>query len=244
LQPLFDEVSDTGRHAEFTDHTQRPDPPLTPEQQVLAEGLLRAAGGSCNTPAPHSPPVGILSLRERCVTRRRPVMIAFDCRCGEPLAAAPEHAGHRVQCPRCDTRLTVPSVEPESDPPPPARKKPVRAEEAAPPRRKKARLVDRGPAKRPRARDSEDAPPPDPVERMMARAHAELDEDEARRERERGGVHFTPGIIGGAAVFVIFSLLAVVCLLMLLLYPAIGCLCIAMMGLARCVLSFLGRGVD
>jgi len=169
-------------------------------------------------------------------------MIAFDCRCGEPLAAAPEHAGLQVQCPKCDTRLTVPSVEPEPEPPP--RKKPVRAEKAAPPVRKTARLVDGGPAKRWRARDAEDGPPPDPVERMMARAHAELDEDEARRERERGGVHFTPGIIGGAAVFIIFTLLAVVCLLMLLLYPAIGCLCIAMMGLARCVLSFLGRGVD
>ena len=46
------------------------------------------------------------------------------------------------------------------------------------------------------------------------------------------------------AVFVVFVLLAALCLLALQLYFAIGCLCVAFLGLARCVLSFLGRGVD
>jgi hypothetical protein len=41
LQPLFDEVYDTGLYAEYTDYTRPPDPPLTPEQQAWADGLLR-----------------------------------------------------------------------------------------------------------------------------------------------------------------------------------------------------------
>ena len=160
-------------------------------------------------------------------------MIAFECGCGEPLAAAPEHAGRKVKCPRCGDVQAVPEPEPvEAESPPPKR----RPAEAPPKARRRDDEDDED--------DEDDDEPQDPVKRMMAKAHAELDEDEARRKREWRPVVFTPGLIGGLAVFVVFSLLAVVFLLVLLLYPAIGCLCVAFMGLARAVLSFLGRGVD
>ena len=44
LQPLFDEVYDTGLYAEYTDYAQSPDPPLTPEQQAWADAVLRERG--------------------------------------------------------------------------------------------------------------------------------------------------------------------------------------------------------
>lgn len=150
-------------------------------------------------------------------------MIEFACECGEPLAAAPEHAGKRVKCPRCGELLAVPSP----------KKKAVPVDDD-PPRRK------RKPKPEPARRDD----PGDPVKRLMDRAHAELDEDEATRAREWRPVVFTPGMIGGTAVFVIFSLLAVLFLLMFQLYLAVGCLAFAVLGLARAVLSYLGRGVD
>ena len=44
LQPLLDRAYDTGRHGD-TDYTKRqPDPPLAPEQQAWAEGILREKG--------------------------------------------------------------------------------------------------------------------------------------------------------------------------------------------------------
>ncbi len=166
-------------------------------------------------------------------------MIAFECGCGEPLAAAPEHVGRKVKCPRCGDVQAVPEPEPEpveAAPPPPKKR-------SGPPP-PKARRRDDDEDDEDEDEDEEDDEPEDPVERMMAKAHADLDEDEARRKREWRPVVFTPGLIGGLAVFIVFSLLAVVCLLALLLYPAIGCLCVAFMGLARAILSFLGRGVD
>ncbi len=44
LQPMLDQAYDRSRYTELFDYTQQPDPPLTPEQQAWAEGLLRAAG--------------------------------------------------------------------------------------------------------------------------------------------------------------------------------------------------------
>lgn len=79
---------------------------------------------------------------------------------------------------------------------------------------------------------------------MMTKAHAELAEDEAKRARERPLVVFTPGLVGGSAVFVVCSLLAVVSLLVYNLYLAIGLLFFAVLGLFRAILSFVGRGVD
>lgn len=156
-------------------------------------------------------------------------MIAFACECGEPLAAAPEHAGRRVQCPRCGERLSVPAGDAEHPaPPPPKPKKAAPAGGDRPKRVKRARP---------------DAPG-DPVQRLMDRAHAELDEDEAKRAREWRLVTFTPGMIGGTAVFIICSLLAVLALLVFQLYLAIGLLCFAVLGLARAILSYLGTGVD
>jgi hypothetical protein len=44
LQPLFDRAYDTGRYAD-TDYLDRPpEPPLTPDQQSWAEGILRGKG--------------------------------------------------------------------------------------------------------------------------------------------------------------------------------------------------------
>jgi uncharacterized protein DUF4058 len=43
LQPLFDRCYDSGRYAARARYAeQRPEPPLTPEQQAWAEGVLRA----------------------------------------------------------------------------------------------------------------------------------------------------------------------------------------------------------
>ncbi len=43
LQPLFDNLYDAGRYAEWAKYsTKRPDPPLTPEQQAWADGILAA----------------------------------------------------------------------------------------------------------------------------------------------------------------------------------------------------------
>lgn len=180
-------------------------------------------------------------------------MISFDCECGEPLAAAPEHAGKQVKCPRCEKLLTVPRPEADfeypadDDPPAPP---PPRRGPAPPPKRgtpvddppKKAALADepKKQRKKPAPRDEE----PDHVRRLMERAHAELDADEAKRSREWRPVVFTPGLVGGTAVFIIFTLLAVLFLLIFQLYLAIGCLCFAVLGLARAVLSYLGQGID
>lgn len=153
-------------------------------------------------------------------------MIEFACECGEPLAAAPEHAGKRVKCPRCGDLLAVPSGDAEPEP--------------APRPKKMAVPVNTPQRERPARPDA----PGDPVKRLMDRAHAELDADEAKRAREWRPVVFTPGMVGGTAVFVICSLLAVLALLMFQLYLAIGLLCFAVLGLARAVLSYLGTGVD
>lgn len=79
---------------------------------------------------------------------------------------------------------------------------------------------------------------------MMDKAHAELNEDEAKRARERRLVVFTPGIVGGLSLFVVCSLLAVLSLLLYNLYLAIGLMVFAVLGLFRAILSFLGQGVD
>jgi hypothetical protein len=44
LQPLLDRAYDTGRYAAEVRYDQPPDPPLTPDQQAWAEGILRAKG--------------------------------------------------------------------------------------------------------------------------------------------------------------------------------------------------------
>jgi hypothetical protein len=44
LQPLLDRCYDGGRYPELVDYRRQPDPPLTPEQQAWAEGVLRAKG--------------------------------------------------------------------------------------------------------------------------------------------------------------------------------------------------------
>lgn len=210
-------------------------------------------------------------------------MISFHCACGEPLAAADEHAGMRVKCPKCDSVLVVPEPESEFEyaddpapPPPPKKKGPVLVDEDDPPRRssapppppkrkpklvdedeendrpkkKKAALVeddedDRPKKKKKKKRNYGDDDEPEHVKRLMAKANADLDEEEARHAREGGGVHFTPGIIGGLLAFVIGSLGAIV---VICVFPNIFLICfcgaIALGGLIRCVLSFLGQGVD
>jgi hypothetical protein len=44
LQPLFDRAYDGGKYAEDTAYGRPPDPPLTPEQQAWADGVLREKG--------------------------------------------------------------------------------------------------------------------------------------------------------------------------------------------------------
>jgi hypothetical protein len=44
LQPLLDRAYDTGRYPRLVRYTVPPDPPLTPEQQAWAEGILRQKG--------------------------------------------------------------------------------------------------------------------------------------------------------------------------------------------------------
>ena len=44
LQPLFERTYDTGRYGEFMDFTKLCDPPLTPEQQIWADGILKSKG--------------------------------------------------------------------------------------------------------------------------------------------------------------------------------------------------------
>lgn len=186
-------------------------------------------------------------------------MISFNCACGEPLAAAPEHAGMRVQCPKCRAVLVIPKPESEFEyaddpaPPPPPKKKPKLVdedEEPARPAKKKAALVeddeeDRPRKKKKKKRNYGDDDEPEHVKALMAKANAELDEEEARHRREGGGIHFTPGIIGGLLAFVIGSLGAVVTICV---FPNFFLICfcgaVALGGLIRCVLSFLGKGVD
>lgn len=183
-------------------------------------------------------------------------MISFNCACGEPLAAAPEHAGLQVQCPKCDALLTIPAAEAEfeyaddPEPAPPPKRKPVLVDDDVPPAKKKAKLVDeenKPKKKKKKPRNYGDDDEPEHVRRLMDKANAELDEEEARHAREGGGIHFTPGIIGGALAFIIGSLLVVlfICLpVPFKFYIICFCGAIALGGLVRCVLSFLGRGVD
>lgn len=44
LQAAFDRCYDGSRYPELVDYTRPPDPPLTPDQQAWAEGVLRAKG--------------------------------------------------------------------------------------------------------------------------------------------------------------------------------------------------------
>ncbi len=185
-------------------------------------------------------------------------MISFNCACGEPLAAAPEHAGLQVQCPKCNARLTIPAAESEFEyasddpapPPPPKKKRPVLVEddEADPPAKKKAKLVDKEDKpkkKNKKKRNYGDDDEPEHVKALMAKANAELDEQEARHAREGGGIHFTPGIVGGGIAFLVGSLLFLL-FLCVFAHPIVlvACGVIALGGLIRCVLSFLGQGVD
>ena len=43
LQPLLDRAYDAGRYADLVDYAQPPTPPLSPEEQAWADGVLRAA---------------------------------------------------------------------------------------------------------------------------------------------------------------------------------------------------------
>lgn len=44
LQPMLDDTYDRSRYPELFDYRQPPDPPLTPEQQAWADGVLREKG--------------------------------------------------------------------------------------------------------------------------------------------------------------------------------------------------------
>jgi DNA-directed RNA polymerase subunit RPC12/RpoP len=143
-------------------------------------------------------------------------MIEFECECGEPLTARDEQAGRHVRCPSCGAAVVVQESGYSLEPDAP---EPVRVAQPTTEGRHQAR-------------------------RMMTKAHADLDEDEAKRAREWRPVVFTPGLVGGLAVFVVCSLLAVGSLLLYNLYLAIGLLFFAVLGLIRAVLSFVGRGVD
>jgi hypothetical protein len=44
LQPLFDRAYESGKYAAFADYRKPPDPPLSPEQQAWASGILREKG--------------------------------------------------------------------------------------------------------------------------------------------------------------------------------------------------------
>lgn len=44
LQPMIDVAYDRGRYTELFSYREPPDPPLTPDQQAWAEGVLRAKG--------------------------------------------------------------------------------------------------------------------------------------------------------------------------------------------------------
>lgn len=182
-------------------------------------------------------------------------MISFSCACGEPLAAAPEHAGMRVRCPKCHAVLVVPTADSEFDyaddlSPPPPKKKPVLVEDdedEPKPAKKKAKLVDEDEDRKPRKKKKKkrnygDDDEPEHVKRLMAKANAELDEEEARHRREGGGIAITPGIILGVSMFVIGIALFVI--LLLVGFCSIWPLVFAGVGLVRAVLSFLGQGVD
>ena len=213
-------------------------------------------------------------------------MISFNCACGEQLAAAPEHAGMRVQCPKCKAVLVIPKPESEfeyaDDPaPPPPKKKPKLVDDDDPPPRKSAapppppkkkpKLVDddderAGPSKKKAAlvedEDEEDDRPkkkkkkkkrnygdddePEHVRALMAKANAELDEEEERHRREGGGIHFTPGIIAGLiSILLGLTLLVVmVCTGFIWFYGLILCGFLIIGGGVRVVLSFTGQGTD
>ena len=154
-------------------------------------------------------------------------MIEFSCPCGEPLAAADEHAGAEVACPRCARTLSVPGGGPKRgrvlDDPPPR------------PRRKKKR----------RRRNYGDDDTPDHVRRLMEKANAELDEDEARRSRQ-GRIAITPGIIAGVLSVILGVVLLAVMLLVgfFTFYLLVVCGLLIVGGGVRAVLSFLGQGWD
>jgi len=208
-------------------------------------------------------------------------MISFNCACGEPLAAAPEHAGLRVQCPKCHSTLVVPAAEFEyaDDPtPPPSKKKPVLVEDEVParksaappppakkgkpvlvdddeppPAKKKAKLVDedededRKPKKKKKKkRNYGDDDEPEHVKSLMAKANAELDEEEARHRREGGGIAITPGIIAGliSILLGIILLVVMVCTGFIWFYGLILCGVLIIGGGVRVVLSFTGQGTD
>jgi DNA-directed RNA polymerase subunit RPC12/RpoP len=143
-------------------------------------------------------------------------MTAFECECGEPLTATAEQGGRTVRCPCCGAAVVVRESGYAFEP---DALDPVRGTDPAAEGRHQAR-------------------------RVMTKAHADLDEDEAKRAREWRPVVFTPGLVGGLAVFVVCSLLAVGSLLLYNLYLAIGLLVFAVLGLIRAALSFFGRGVD
>ena len=43
LQPILDRAYDAGRYADFVDYSQPCTPPLSPDEQAWADGVLRAA---------------------------------------------------------------------------------------------------------------------------------------------------------------------------------------------------------
>lgn len=206
-------------------------------------------------------------------------LISFTCRCGVQLAAAAEHAGMQVQCPRCGKVTAVPQPEPEFEyaddtpddpprarvrakpiatasppkppapPPAPVKKKPVLVDEEddPPQKKKKARLVDEEkPKKKKKASRRGGEPLSGHAAMYMEKANADLDEEEERHRREGGGIHFTPGIIGGSIAFLVGSILLVICFVIcgFNLYVLSACGVLALGGLVRAVLSYMGQGVD
>ena len=104
--------------------------------------------------------------------------IAFPCPCGSSLEADEDSAGTTVECPTCHRNLFVPrpkrkaQVVDEVEPPP----KKNRSDEDDEPRpKKKRRSWNHG--------DDDESPR---TRRLMADAHARLDEEEDRHRREGG----------------------------------------------------------
>ncbi len=166
--------------------------------------------------------------------------ITFNCPCGETLAAEDAHVGLGVECPTCQKALTVP---PGGKPVAKPASKP-----AATPPEKKARLDDDEDADRPRRKKK------NKVKKgtggahamsLMEKAHADLEEEEARRSRG-GGLAISPGIVQGSISVVLGLVVLVVSLFVPcgFMYMLICAGVLILGGIVRIVLGFTGTGTD
>ncbi len=169
--------------------------------------------------------------------------ITFPCPCGLSLEVDEQHAGSTVECPTCHRLAFVPSpkrratvVENKAPPPPPLRGKSHSDDDDddVPPSRRKRKRRHHG--------DDDESPR---TRRLMAQAHARLDEEEDRYRREGGRFNFSPGMIGGLIAFGLGTLGAI---FFILFFPWIRaiviCAVVAIVGLVRAILSFMGQEVD